>query len=195
MAKEVNPMNRYKCYFKFTATSMLLLAFLLFSGCSRKQGQETPPGPSIEKAIAVLHPTEGSTVRGIVTFSAVEGGIQIVADVDGLAPGKHGFHIHEFGDCSGPDGKTAGGHFNPENAPHGGPESPQRHVGDLGNLTADESGHAHYERVDNLIAFSGSHSIIGRAVIIHQDEDDLQSQPTGAAGARLACGVIGIAKP
>ena len=171
-----------------------LLAVLLIA-CGQQQNAGQNQQPEITKAIAVLHPTEGNAVRGTVTFVKVEGGIRITAEVEGLTPGKHGFHIHEYGDCSAPNGTSARGHFNPENVPHAGPDSPQRHVGDLGNLEADENGKAHYERVDKIISFSGPRSIIGRAVIIHAKEDDMQSQPTGAAGARLACGVIGIANP
>jgi Cu-Zn family superoxide dismutase len=147
------------------------------------------------KAIAVLHPTQGNHVEGTVTFTKTAEGMKIVADVTGLTPGKHGFHIHEYGDCSSPDGKAAGGHFNPSNNPHGGPDAAQRHEGDMGNLEADASGKAHLELTDNLMKMSGEKSIIGRGVIVHEKEDDLKSQPVGNAGGRLACGVIGIAKP
>jgi Cu-Zn family superoxide dismutase len=149
---------------------------------------------NITKAVAVLHPIEGSNVHGVVTFTKVENGIKIVADIEGLTPGKHGFHIHEYGDCSAPDGTSAGGHFNPDNKKHGATDAAERHVGDMGNVTADADGNAHFEWTDNLMTFSGPHSIIGRGVIVHAGEDDLVSQPTGDAGSRVACGVIGIAK-
>jgi len=161
------------------------LAFITSSGFAQEP----------TKAIAVLHPTQGSQVAGTVTFTKSGDGIKIVADVTGLTPGKHGFHIHEFGDCSSPDGKAAGGHFNPTNSPHAGHDAAQRHVGDLGNLEADSSGKAHLELTDNMMTMSGDKSIIGRGVIVHEKEDDLKSQPVGNAGGRLACGVIGIAKP
>ena len=170
-------------------------------GCSSQVHQEAhqaaPPAAdaSITKAVAVIHPVGDSGVTGTVTFEKVSDGVKVVADVTGLEPGEHGFHVHEFGDCSAPDGTSAGGHFNPENKPHGAPTDAERHVGDLGNITSDASSAAHYERTDQLIALSGPHSIIGRAIIIHVGQDDLTSQPTGNAGARAACGVIGIAKP
>ena len=145
-------------------------------------------------AVCILYPTEGNETSGIVKFTQTSEGIKIVADVNGLTPGKHGFHIHEFGDCSGLDGKSAGGHFNPDNKKHGAPADVERHVGDLGNLVAGDDGKSHYEWIDNRISFTGSNSIIGRAIIVHAGEDDLTSQPTGNAGARLACGVIGLAK-
>lgn len=181
--------------------SQLSLIFVILSyvffGC--QQQQQTAPKALEEEtapttAVCVLHPTEGNDVSGRVTFTQTAQGIKIVADVKGLAPGKHGFHVHEYGDCSAPDGTSTGGHFNPENMKHGGPNDTERHVGDLGNLVADEDGNAHYERTDTFIALSGPHSIIGRGIIVHAGEDDLTSQPTGAAGARVACGVIGIAK-
>jgi Cu-Zn family superoxide dismutase len=145
-----------------------------------------------DKAICVLNPTEGNDVSGTVTFTCKGEDVKIVADVEGLTPGKHGFHIHEFGDCSAPGGTSAGGHFNPENTEHGGPDDEVRHLGDLGNIEAGEDGTAHLEMTDSMISLNGEHSIIGRAIVIHAGEDDLTSQPTGAAGARLACGVIGI---
>jgi Cu-Zn family superoxide dismutase len=147
------------------------------------------------KAIAVLHPTKDSKVEGAVTFTKTGNEIKVVADVTGLTAGKHGFHIHEFGDCSSPDGKAAGGHFNPTKAPHAGHDAAQRHVGDLGNIEADSSGKAHLELTDKMMTMSGENSIIGRGLIVHEKADDLKTQPTGDAGGRLACGVIGVAKP
>jgi len=147
------------------------------------------------KAVAVLHPTKGSAVEGIVTFTKSGDEMKIVADLSGLTPGKHGFHIHEFGDCSSPDGKAAGGHFNPTNNPHAGHDVAQRHEGDMGNIEADGSGKAHLDLTDNMMVMSGEKSIIGHSVIVHEKADDLKSQPTGDAGGRVACGVIGIAKP
>lgn len=150
---------------------------------------------SVTKAIAVLSPTKGSSVAGTVTFTKVDGGVKIVAEVTGLTPGQHGFHIHEFGDCSAPDATSAGGHFNPGHMLHGAPDAPVRHAGDFGNLEADASGNAHYERVDAMISLDGAESIIGHGVIVHAKADDLKTQPTGNAGARVACGPIGVAKP
>jgi len=148
--------------------------------------------PEISRGVAVLHATEGNDVSGTVTFTLAQGGVNVAAEVRGLTPGDHGFHIHEFGDCSAPDGTSAGGHFNPHGTDHGGPDDEHRHAGDFGNLTAAASGVASYDRVDTEISFSGVESIIGRAVIVHADPDDLVSQPTGAAGPRVACGVIGV---
>ncbi|MGH8016336.1 MAG: superoxide dismutase family protein, partial [Candidatus Zixiibacteriota bacterium] len=109
--------------------------------------QANPPA-TIQKAIAVMHPTNGSSVSGKVTFTKVKSGIVINAYITGLTPGKHGFHIHEFGDCSSDDGTSTGGHFNPTQMPHGAPTDAQRHSGDFGNVTADSTGVASLEWLD-----------------------------------------------
>ncbi|MBA3882269.1 MAG: superoxide dismutase family protein [Chthoniobacterales bacterium] len=147
------------------------------------------------KAIAVLTSASGSKVTGTVTFTEDGDGVKVVADVTGLAPGKHGFHVHEFGDCSSPDATSAGGHYNPEKHQHADRTATDRHVGDLGNLEADSSGNAHLGWTDKMLTLSGDDSVLGLAVIVHEKEDDLKSQPVGNAGGRLACGVIGVAKP
>jgi Cu-Zn family superoxide dismutase len=148
-----------------------------------------------DMAVAVLHPTKGNKVRGTVWLERRGEEIKLSVRLEGLQPGKHGFHIHEYGDCSAGDATSAGGHFNPEGSPHGGPKDEKRHVGDLGNVMADDKGEVRAEITDSVISFSGPHSIIGRAVVVHAKADDLKSQPTGAAGARVACGVVGIASP
>ncbi len=150
---------------------------------------------STSKAIAVLHPTKGHTVSGVVTFEKDPKGVRVVAEISGLSPGKHGFHIHEFGDCSAPDATSAGGHFNPGGkAPHGAPTDDKRHAGDLGNIEARSTGTAKLDWIDSHISFEGSSSILGRSVIVHEKPDDYKTQPTGDAGSRVACGVVGIAK-
>ncbi len=150
---------------------------------------------TVHKAICMLYPTEGNNASGKVTFTKTDSGMYVVAEVTGLSKGKHGFHIHQYGNCSVVDGTSAGGHFNPENKQHGSPSDKNRHVGDLGNISVMKDGDtAKLELLDTLLTFQGKHSIIGRSVIVHAGEDDLISQPTGNAGARVACGVIGIAE-
>jgi superoxide dismutase, Cu-Zn family len=151
-------------------------------------------GAGITKAIAVMHPTKGQKVEGTVTFTKVANGVRVQAHIHGLAAGKHGFHIHEFGDCSAPDGMSTGGHYNPTKVEHAGPKARKRHVGDLGNIEADDSGHTSYDLVDDQLRFEGPTSIIGRGLIIHEKADDFKTQPTGNAGGRVSCGVIGVAK-
>ena len=163
-------------------------------GHSQPHEKKAAQGGGVTKAIAVMHPTKGQKVEGTVTFTKVEKGVRVQAHIHGLAAGKHGFHIHEFGDCSSPDGMSTGGHFNPEKAEHAGPKTQKRHIGDLGNIEADDSGHANYDMVDAQLRFEGPTSIIGRGLIIHEKADDFKTQPTGNAGGRVSCGVIGVAK-
>jgi Cu-Zn family superoxide dismutase len=173
----------------------ILLVFLVttINGFSQmKMG--TSSKEKIEKAICVLYPTQGNNVSGTITFTQTDKGVKVIADVQGLSQGKHGFHIHEFGDCSSADGTSAGGHFNPDGKQHGAPMSMMRHMGDMGNIEADASGKAHLEYVDAVIKLTGPNSIIGKSIIVHKGEDDLKSQPAGNAGPRVACGVIGTAK-
>ncbi len=149
---------------------------------------------TVKRAIAVITPTKGNSIHGLVTFEEVDKGIHVIANLTGLTQGKHGFHIHEFGDISSEDGSSAGGHFNPMQMPHSSPMSEKRHAGDMGNLEADENGIAHLDYIDSAMKLNGKYSIIGHAVIIHAKEDDFKTQPTGNAGARIGYGVIGIAK-
>lgn len=146
------------------------------------------------KAVAVVRPTQNSSAEGQAVFTQTDKGLKVSVRVTGLAPGAHGFHVHEFGDCSAPDATSAGAHFNPTAEPHGGPHDAQRHSGDLGNIVADKDGVAQLEYVDPRASFEGPNSVLGRAVIVHVKADDMKTQPTGDAGGRLGCGVIGIVK-
>jgi len=155
---------------------------------------------TITKAVATIGPSKSATtqpansdVTGTVTFTTDGDHIKFVADIDGLAPNsEHGFHIHEKGDLSAPDLKSAGGHFNPTKEKHGGPMSEHHHAGDLGNLKADDKGHAHLEGTVMHATLGGdaATSIIGRSVIIHAKADDEKSDPAGNSGARIAGGEI-----
>lgn len=150
----------------------------------------------IDAAVCVLHATKGNNVSGTVEFYQVESKVKIFALVSGLTPNqKHAIHIHEFGDCTSPDGKSAGGHYNPEGHDHGLPDAGHRHAGDLGNLQADANGNAKQVIwVDNVSVAGLKNPILGRSIIVHAKTDD-GGQPTGNAGPRIACGVIGVKKP
>lgn len=158
------------------------------------QGAETAPpaGVAAESAEAEILATEGQDTGGLIRFTRTGDGVQIEGTVTGLTPGEHGFHIHAKGDCSAPDASSAGGHFNPDNHPHGAPDDPpgQRHLGDFGNIVADENGEAQVNLSAPDLEMSGPNSIVGKAVIVHAQRDDLQSQPSGDAGARVGCGLI-----
>jgi superoxide dismutase, Cu-Zn family len=153
---------------------------------SEEGGQEQ----SAAAAIAKIQPTQGSKVQGVVTFTQETEGIRVSGHITGLTPGDHGFHIHEHGDCSAPDASSAGGHFNPTGAKHGGPETEESHLGDLGNITANEAGEAHIDKLDPRLSLEGEHTIIGKSVIVHANADDFHTQPSGGAGDRVGCGVI-----
>lgn len=143
----------------------------------------------VTKATAQLESKSGSQVTGTVTFTKVGDEVQVVADIQGLKPGKHGFHIHEKGDCSAPDAASAGAHFNPTMKHHGGPASADHHEGDLGNIETDASGKTHLDWKGKL-SLSGKDSIVGKSVVVHEKEDDLKTDPSGNSGARVACGAI-----
>jgi Cu-Zn family superoxide dismutase len=147
------------------------------------------------RAIATLSPTKDSKVAGEVTFTKTDAGVKVTAHLTGLAPGPHGFHIHEFGDCSAPDATSAGGHFNPGAHKHGSPKDADRHAGDLGNVEAQADGTATLDVTDATLSLDGAAGIIGHGVIVHANADDFKTQPTGNAGGRVACGVVGLAKP
>jgi Cu-Zn family superoxide dismutase len=144
------------------------------------------------RATAQLQPTKGNKTIGEATFEQVGNKVHVWVFVQGLKPGQeHGLHIHEVGDCSSGDGMSAKGHFNPLGKPHGHPGSAERHAGDLPSLRADKAGRAKVDiEIDVITVTPGPASIIGRGLIVHADPDDYRTQPTGNAGARLACGVI-----
>ncbi len=142
--------------------------------------------------MAVMVPTQGNEVYGIVSMQESDDGLQLKGKIIGLTPGLHGFHIHEFGDLSDRSGKSAGDHFNPTGGKHGPPGSEDSHAGDLGNVEANHDGVA---MVDIKAKNLKLHFILGRSLVVHEKADDLESQPSGDAGGRLAVGVIGVASP
>jgi Cu-Zn family superoxide dismutase len=179
--------------FAFASTAAIAVVAVATMGVAAPK-----PSMTIEdatKAVAVFIPTKsGAGVAGHVIFTKTEKGTRIQAEITGLAPGKHGLHVHEFGDASSPDGKAAGGHFNPKKMIHGDPSKTEpRHLGDLGNIEADSTGKVSFDMVDPDLPLSGPMSIIGHGVVIHEKADDF-GQPVGNAGGRVAVGVIGVAK-
>ena len=144
-------------------------------------------------AIAELEPRSGSEVSGIVNLQQTDNGLRIQAEVTGLKPdAEHGFHIHAGDNCASADASSAGPHFNPEDKPHGQPESLHSHAGDLPNLAADASGTAKLTTVSPTVSLINgqSNNVNGRTIVVHAKPDDHHSQPAGNAGARVACGVI-----
>lgn len=190
-----------------TIKPMLLsiAAALLAGGCTMsKAPQQTSSssviraadvGADVKDAVAVIHGTQGNEkVMGVVHFTDTGNGVKVTADIDGLAPdSEHGFHIHQFGDCTDPKGMSTGGHYNPEGHQHGHPGDAMSHVGDMGNIKADDKGHAHTEVTLPAATINGKNAILGRGVIVHANADKF-TQPVGDAGGRIGCGVIGIAQ-
>ena len=137
-----------------------------------------------------------TNINGIIYLKQNKKNVKITGEVIGLTPGKHGFHIHASGDLT-TGCQSLCAHYNPFNKTHGGPKDKERHVGDLGNIIADNNGVAKINIIDPLVKLSGKYSVMGRSMIIHEDEDDLgtgdneDSLKTGNAGKRIACGIIG----
>ena len=162
---------------------LVLLAAAALAGC-QTMSDEAP------RASAGLEPTKGNKAIGEVNFEQMGSKVRVTAQVIRLPANREfGFHIHEVGDCSSGDGMSAKGHFNPYGKPHG--QGAERHAGDMPNLKSDAKGKAKLTADLDIITLTrGPASIIGRGVIIHADPDDYKTQPTGNAGARIACGVI-----
>lgn len=178
-----------------------LIPMALLGACNKKVEPPAPapppptaaPAPASPPAQATLSGASGSKVAGDLQFTATTDGVAVSGQLTGLAPNTlHGFHVHQTGDCSAPDAKSAGDHFNPANMQHGGPTGNARHLGDMPNVQADAMGMA---TVSTTLAGAtlrdgGPNDLMGKAVIVHVRRDDYVSQPAGDSGDRIACGVI-----
>jgi Cu-Zn family superoxide dismutase len=149
-----------------------------------------PAPPGAGQTADVTLQSRDAKVSGTVHFTSEAAGVHVVADVKGVKPGQHGFHLHEKGDCSTPDYKSAGGHFNPGNASHACDPTNPRHAGDFGNITVGADGTGHLDVTTTALSFDGPNAVVGKAVILHAGADDCKTQPTGNSGDRLACGVV-----
>lgn len=203
--KRLNPSSLLRWTNKPVFLSALIAILLVGCGTDDQSPQDVS-ATSVDKtsskqssatsevsAISRIRADKGYSASGEVRFHQEPNGVRISGEVTGLSPGQHGFHIHEFGDCSAPDGKSAGGHFAPNGNPHGSPQDNvnKRHAGDLGNITADKNGRASIGVLNaELTINKGPKAVIGKSVIVHAGSDDLSSQPSGDAGARVGCGVI-----
>lgn len=189
-----------------------LLPCALLAACNRAETPPTsegnaPPPTSLpsepttststaitaDTAMVTLAGTKDSPVTGELRLTATPAGVTITGEIMGLTPGtEHGFHVHEHGDCSAPDASSAGGHFNPDNQDHGGPDRTPRHLGDLANLKSDQEGRASVDgNIPNAaLRTEGPNNLIGKAFIVHAKRDDYRTQPSGDSGNRIACGVV-----
>jgi Cu-Zn family superoxide dismutase len=161
----------------------LSASLLLLGACASMGSRPT--------AVATLAPTSGSTASGTVQLTQLaDGSVEVKVDLTGVPAGVHGFHIHEKGDC-GDNGNAAGGHYNPMGTPHAGPDAAAHHAGDFGNVTAGANGEVHTSFTTRSVTVEdGTATAVGHAIILHANPDDLTTQPTGNAGARIACGVV-----
>ena len=155
--------------------------------------QNSPP--QNVNAVAVIQPGNGYNARGNVLFEQDGAEVIIKVNISGLNSNSyHGFHIHEFGDIRSQDGKSAGGHYNPDGFPHALPPEKKRHAGSFGNLISDSNGNVDTTFTDDTFSISEQFNpVLGRSVVVHAKRDD-GGQPTGNAGARIGFGVIGISK-
>ena len=171
---------------------MTVTRLALTATCIALAACATAPAPSAT-ATATLQPTAGSSVKGSVKFTQTSAGVLVTGQVRGLKPNTEvGFHVHEKGDCSAPDGMSAGGHFNPDGKMHGAADSAMHHAGDIPSLRAGSDGVAavNFTSTAFSVGAGAAPNVVGRGLIVHRDADDYKTQPTGNAGPRLACAVI-----
>lgn len=171
------------------ALALLIGACLALAGCDGDDAESLQ-----QEAIAEISSTtaSGSSVTGEAIFTQDGDDIMLTVDIRNASPGLHAVHIHATGDCSAPDGTSAGGHWNPTNEQHGRWGGDSFHLGDLGNIPVGSDGTGYIERTTDLwdIGTGSDLDIVGKAIIVHAGEDDFISQPSGAAGRRIGCGVI-----
>jgi Cu-Zn family superoxide dismutase len=186
-------------------STLCLTAAALLVACAKKQDAggvapaDAPPAAAAPAAPAVtalvaLGPTKDHTTSGTLNLEFADGVVEVTGQISGLtADADHGIHVHEKGDCKAPDASSAGEHFNPTTQPHGSPDAPAHHVGDMLNIHADAMGNAMVDlKLQGMTLKDGSpNDIKGKAIVVHEKADDYTTQPAGNSGARLACGVIG----
>jgi Cu/Zn superoxide dismutase len=186
---------------------------VILAACSREQPAGAPrqpdtaaptmaekatPAESAAEAVAQIAPTQGNTVTGALALAQSPEGVHITGSIQGLKPdAEFGFHVHEKGDCTAPDGSSAGGHFNPTQAQHGNPTGATHHAGDMLNIKSNGEGVA---QVDVTAAGTSLHGdpgtdVMGKAIVVHESPDDYTTQPSGNSGKRVACGVIAAPSP
>ena len=172
------------------------ISFALIS-CDRvQQHTDVLSAPSAKQAIATIGSASDSSVTGMATFTQNGDQITLTIEIQGASPGIHAVHIHASGDCSAPDGTSAGGHWNPTDVAHGKWGVGEFHLGDIGNITVGEDGTGSIELTTDLweIGTGSDVDVVGKGIIVHAGADDFTSQPSGNAGARIGCGAIVLAE-
>ena len=162
------------------------------TGCERAYQYPNVPTTTTTQAKAVIGSSNDSGISGEAVFTQNDDQITLKIEIQGASPGLHAVHIHEHGDCSAPDGTSAGGHWNPTGTAHGKWGEGEFHLGDIGNINVGEDGMGSIELTTDLweIGTGSDVDVVGKSIIVHAGADDFTSQPSGAAGARIGCGVI-----
>ena len=188
-------MNKRLVAFGIKAIWLLLLVCVSVAwiGCETIQDTLIPSTPS-QQAIAVIGPASGSNLTGTAIFTRSGDTITLLVQIWNVSPGLHAVHLHETGDCSAPDGTSAGGHWNPTNVAHGKWGEGEFHLGDIGNITVREDGTGEIELTTDLweMGTGSILDVVGTGIIVHADADDFVSQPSGNAGARIGCGAVAL---
>jgi Cu-Zn family superoxide dismutase len=193
------------------SVALALACGVMVSGCKKNESTESgaepsaaattamasepTPAPSLTTQVAGAQLSGPGGVSGVVTFTQAEGGVHVVARVEHVKAGQHGFHLHAAGVCDAPGFKGAGDHFNPTHAPHGAPDAATHHAGDFGNIEVGADGTGNLDLTSSMLSVDdGPNGVLGKAVVLHAGTDDLKSQPAGSSGDRIACGVVTRAK-
>ena len=179
------------------ACALLLTAAVAWSGCGGSGSSDSAAagagGREVRRDTVPLDPTRDSQANGSAIFIREPAAITVRVSLQNTPPGGHAVHVHETGDCRAADASSAGGHWNPTGVEHGPWGTPPFHLGDIGNVTVGEDGTGSLNLTTDLwtMGTGADNDLVGKAVIVHASPDDFATQPTGAAGGRIACGVIG----
>lgn len=182
---------------KRCAWTVSLAVAVIAAGCGGEKHDESgTPAKKDAVAVANIGSHDGSSVKGTATFTAKDGKVWLKVEIDGAAPGPHACHVHDKGDCSSTDAKSAGGHWNPLGKKHGKWGEGEFHLGDIGNVTVGQDGKGVLEFSTDLwtVGTGGQNDVVGKSVIVHEGVDDFRTDPTGNAGKRFGCGVIELRK-
>jgi Cu-Zn family superoxide dismutase len=200
MEKTMSAEERHHHAWRYLWLPACLVVVLAGCQAGEKTGEEaaTQPAATPEKApsritaVAEIAPKSGSDLTGEAVFTSMNGKVTLELTLEHATPGPHAVHIHETGDCSAEDASSAGGHWNPTGEEHGRWGVPPFHLGDIGNVDVGEGGKGTLTLETDLWAVGdgSDHDVLGKAVVVHEGPDDFTSQPAGAAGKRIGCGVI-----
>ncbi len=191
-------MNKYLVSIGIKVIFLLIISIsITLIGCER-MSQQTGVFPTTpeKQANATIASSNDSGITGEAEFTQNDDQVTFMIEIQGATPGLHAVHIHEYGDCSAPDGTSAGGHWNPTGVAHGKWGEGEFHLGDIGNINVGEDGTGSISLTTDLweIGTGSDIDVVGKSIIVHAGADDFISQPSGAAGARIGCGVIELSE-